>query len=385
MAKAADTTEAPTETRAKPTGQAARITNLDAVRGVAVLGILTMNVVSYGLGTEAYFNIDAGGSRTPLDWVIGGAGEIFADQRFMGLFSMLFGAGIVLFADRAAAKGRRPALFSLWRNLLLLLIGLAHAALWDGDVLTVYALSAPVLVALRNLSPKRLVILGTAFVLLSPTAAAIAQTTIDATGSGLGGYWYTDGAMSDAVGIFLLTDFFARSIGMMLIGVALYRTGIITGERSPTFYRRMARWGLGVGLPLAAIGVAIVVANDFGPNVALIGAIPNSLGTIPATLGYLGLLTLWNLRPNGALHARIHAVGRMALTNYLSQTVIGIAVLGGFFEPADLTRTWLAVFMVAVWALQLWWSPEWLARFRYGPAEWLWRCATYRSWQPLRR
>ena len=75
----------------------------------------------------------------------------------------------------------------------------------------------------------------------------------------------------------------------------------------------------------------------------------------------------------------------MALTNYLSQTILGLVVLRGLFDPADLDRSWLVVFIGAVWVVQLWWSPAWLRRFRYGPAEWLWRCGTYRRWEPLRR
>ena len=106
--------------RIRPIHPYARNTYLDLIRGVAVLGILVMNVVSYGLGTGPYFNLSAGGSKTWLDWLIGGFGEVFVDQKFMGLFSVLFGVGIALFCDRAAEKTRRPALLSLWRNLLLL-------------------------------------------------------------------------------------------------------------------------------------------------------------------------------------------------------------------------------------------------------------------------
>ena len=133
-----------------------RITTLDAVRGVAVLGILTMNAVSYGLSPAAYFNLDADGSDTWLDWLIGGAGEVLFDQKFMGLFSLLFGAGIVLFADRAESKGRRAGWFSLWRNFLLLLIGLAHMAMWDGDILVLYAVCAPLVILLRRRRPATL-------------------------------------------------------------------------------------------------------------------------------------------------------------------------------------------------------------------------------------
>ncbi len=374
-----------TTSRSHPVAATERITNLDAVRGVAVLGILLMNAVSFGLGTGAYFNLDAGGSETWLDWAIGGLGEVFVDQKFMGLFSMLFGAGIVLFADRAAAKGRRAGWFSLWRNALLLAIGLAHAALWDGDVLTVYALCAPLLILLRHRSPQTLLALGGVVLLASPVAAVLAQASVDNSGEGLGEYWFGEGDVSDAVGLFLYTDFFARALGMMLIGVALHRTGVITGERSTDFYRRMTTAGLAIGIPLSTAGLVLVAVRDFSPEVALVGTIPNTFATIPVTLGYLGLITLWNRRGDSAFHERIRSVGRMALTNYLIQTVIGLAVFDLLLSSFDPTRTSILVFVVVVWALQLSWSRAWLDRFRYGPAEWLWRSATYRTWEPLRR
>ena len=171
---------------------------------------------------------------------------------------------------------------------------------------------------------------------------------------------------------------------MMLLGVALYRTGVVTGERPRRYYVRTAWWGLAVGLPLSSAGFAVVAASGFSGDWALAGAAPNTLATIPLTLAYLSLITLWNSRAESRLRGRVRAAGRMALTNYLAQTVIGIIVLRGLFDSADLTRSWLALFILAVWAVQLWWSQAWLSRFRFGPAEWLWRCATYRRWQPLR-
>ncbi len=362
-----------------PVQASERITSLDTIRGVAVLGILTMNAVSYGLGVGPYFNIDASSPQSWLDWLIGGLGEVFFDQKFMGLFSMLFGAGIVLFADRAAAKGRHPALFSLWRNFLLLLIGLAHAALWDGDVLVVYAVCAPLIIAMRKLPARSLIVSGALIVGASAVGAALAQTTVDAGGEGLAEYWGLAGDMSDPVGLWLLADFFLRALGMMLIGVAAYRSGFLTGAKSDAYYRRAAQWGLVIGLPLAAAGFWFVAANDFEPGVALIGSIPNTLGTIPVVVGYVGVITLWHRRTaDRPINQRFRAVGRMALTNYLSQTVLGILILRGIFDPSDLSRTALAVFILGVWALQLWWSQAWLSGHRYGPAEWLWRTATYR-------
>lgn len=369
----------PTNAAARPTAGSERITGLDTIRGVAVLGILTMNVVSYGLGTSAYFNIDASSPQSWLDWLIGGLGEVFFDQKFMGLFSMLFGAGIVLFADRAAAKGRRAGLLSLWRNFLLLLIGVAHAALWDGDVLIVYAVCSPLLIAMRNLPVRLMFALGAVAMIVPSIGAALLQPTIDADGYGLGEYWGVAGTMSDAVGLWFISDFFFRGLGMMLIGVGAYRSGFLTGRKSSDSYVRAARWGLGLGLPFSAAGFGLVVLKDFGSDVALIGTIPNTIATIPIVFGYAALISLWHRRTSERpFNERIRAVGRMALTNYLTQTILGIAILRGLFDPVNLSRSLLVLFAVGVWGLQMWWSQAWLAKHRYGPAEWAWRVATYR-------
>ncbi len=369
----------------RPTGSEERISNLDLVRGVAVLGILLMNVVMYGLGVTPYFNIDANGGDDWWDRAVGVLGEVLVDQKFMALFSMLFGAGIVVFHERAIAKGARATLLSLWRNALLLVIGLVHAAFWDGDILTVYALSAPLLIFARRFSTRTLLVLGASTMMLSAVAAVVVQTTVDRAGSDLGEYWTFDGNFSDTVGMWLLVDGFSRAIGMMLIGVALYRSDVITGRQSTKFYRRMAAWGIGIGLPLATAGVLFVSANDFSADVAVIGSVPNTVGTVPGALGYLALITLWGRRGATVIGDRLQAAGRMALTNYLAQTALGLVVLQGIFDQGNFARSQLLVFVAGVWALELWWSAAWLARFRFGPVEWLWRCATYRQLQPLRR
>ncbi|MEM9032972.1 MAG: DUF418 domain-containing protein [Actinomycetota bacterium] len=373
-------------TTAAPVVGAERITNLDTVRGIALLGILLMNAVSFGLPQAAYFNLDAAGSDTPLDWAIGILGEIFVDQKFMGLFSLLFGAGIVLFCDRAEAKGRRAVALSLSRNAILLIIGVIHSVFWEGDILLVYALASPVLLAARRLPPRALIGLGLGVILLSPLTAIIAQSSIDADGTDLGGYWWVDADdFGEATELYVIVDVFARAIGMMLIGVALYRTGLLNGTRPAAEYRRLAAWGLGLGIPLATASVVWFAATDFGPEAALVGTIPNTIGTVPMVLGYLAIFSLWNQREETGLHLRLRAVGRMALTNYLAQTALGLTILGWALDGTDLTRTGILVFCVAVWAVQLAWSPWWLDRFRFGPVEWLWRVATYRRITPLRR
>jgi uncharacterized protein len=157
---------------ATPITRSERITNLDTVRGIATLGILVMNAVSFGLPQPAYFNLDYAGSDTALDWIVGVLGEVFVDQKTMAMFSMLFGAGIVVFADRAAAKGRRANWLSLWRNTLLLGIGLVHAVFWFGDVLMLYAICSPVLLLLRTRSARTLFIIGGVCLALSALTMA---------------------------------------------------------------------------------------------------------------------------------------------------------------------------------------------------------------------
>ena len=172
-----------------PVRESGRITSLDLIRGVAVLGILLMNAVYFKLGSAPYFNLSAGGSETPLDWAVGILGEVFVDQKFMGLFSLLFGAGMILFIDRASGTGRRAVLLNLWRNALLLIIGILHFLVWEGDVLTAYAVSSVFLIALRKLPNRVLIFLGVALFLLSVACALLAQNIADTTDASLSGLW----------------------------------------------------------------------------------------------------------------------------------------------------------------------------------------------------
>ena len=359
---------------------------------MAVLGILLMNVVHFGFGRVPYLNLSAGGSESWLDWAVGIGGEIFVDQKFMGVFSLLFGAGILLFIERAEAKGGRPVQLNLWRNALLLGIGILHSLLWEGDVLIVYAVSALFLIALRKLPGPWLIGVGAGVFLLSVPVLLVNQAVTNATDIALSGVWTPSrGDEIDAAGLngavlgLSLFGYFLRGLGVILMGAGLYRLGFMQGDWSARTYRVVAGVGLGVGLPLAALGALITALGDYSRDVAFIGQVPNTLGTIPASLGYMSLIVLWNRGLDSALKQRFRAVGRMALTNYLSQTVLGVLILTLLLDGFSIGRAGLLLFVLAVWALQLWWSQAWMQRFRFGPAEWLWRVATYRRDQPLRR
>lgn len=370
-----------------PVRESARITSLDLIRGIAALGILLMNAVSFRFDLPQYLNLSAGGSEIWLDWVVGILGEIFIDQKFMGLFSLLFGAGMILFIDRAAARGGSAVLLNMWRNILLLTIGSMHFLLWEGDILMIYAISSFFLVALRKLPDKALILVGVFVFAFSGGCALLAQYIANTTGASLAGIW-TPGEMENesAVGLVLLSGYFLRALGLILVGAGLYRTGFMNGNMPARTYRNTAIAGLAIGLPLAALGVVVAAINDYSREVAFISQIPNTLGTIPASLGYMSLIVLWNNRGDSSVKQRLRSVGRMALTNYLTQTVLGVLVLTTLLGEVEfVNRAAILLFVFAVWALQLWWSQAWLNRFLYGPAEWVWRVSTYRAGQPLRR
>ena len=367
-----------------PVSDSDRITSLDLIRGVAVLGILLMNAVSFKFGQVPYWNISAGGSETWLDWAVGIFGEIFVDQKFMGLFSLLFGSGVMLFIERAAARGSRAVLLNLWRNGLLLGIGILHFLLWEGDVLMVYAIASVILLALRKLPAKGAIALGAVLFLLPIANDFWMQSIANRTGSPLVGIWTKPGAdIEEFIGLGLVFNYFLRALGMILMGAGLYRLGFMNGAMPAQTYRTTAIVGLFIGLTLATLGGTFIAINNFSKEVAFAGSAPNNLGTIPASLGYMSLIILWNRGADNWLKRRIRAAGRMALTNYLTQTILGVLVLTVLLDNVAINRTGLLLFALAVWGLQLWWSQAWFDHFRFGPAEWLWRVGTYRRWQPL--
>jgi uncharacterized protein len=226
---------------------------------------------------------------------------------------------------------------------------------------------------------------GVGLALAGTVSAPFFQSVVGGSPDGLGYFWFADAdTMPPMVEGWFILNAAGRALGLMLIGVALLRLGIVQGMRDEGYYRRLAIWGLGVGTVITAAGSAWHIATGWSPDHAITGTIPTGLGTIPMALGYMALVILWNRRSSAAVE-RLRNAGRMAMSNYLAQTVLGLTTLGWLLREIDLTRTMIALWIVGVWALQLWWSTWWLERFRYGPFEWAWRCATYRSRQPLRR
>ena len=409
-------TRPPDRPDAGPVAQTARIDAIDVLRGFALLGILVMNVQSFAMPQAAYFNPTAYGDLAGANLYVWLAGRMLADQKFMTIFSMLFGAGIVLMAGRAGARGGAGR--AHYRRMgWLLVIGLLHAhLLWHGDILFTYAVCGMLVYPLRHLSPGRLVALGTTLLAVGSASyvgigmslpywpeearAAFASEAwrptpeiIEAELAAFRGGWLDQQPVRSvsAFGFetFLLIIWgFWRAGGLMLIGMGLFKREVFGARRAPRFYAGLIAAAVAVGLPLQAYGLSLDFARGWPVWSFFIGLQFNYWPSIAVSLGYVGLVMLAcrtaALRPFTRPFA---AVGQTALTNYLLQTVLCTTIFYGhglgWFGSVD--RAGQLGVVAGVWALQLVASPLWLRRFRFGPAEWAWRSLTYGAPQPLRR
>lgn len=401
---------------AAPAGERERIVAIDVLRGFAVLGILLMNVQSFSMISAAYMNPTANDKLAGGGYAVWAFTHLFTDLKFMAVFSLLFGAGIVLMTGRAEQRGARVAGLHYRRQFWLLVIGLAHAHLvWYGDILVPYALLGMLLFGFRKRTPRTLmmgaaVLLGMGFLSMLlgglsapnwPPEVAAEQAAqwapppeeVAAQVDAYRGSWLEQQAVRSQEALMLETFVFAAFLGwrvggLMLLGMALFKLGVLSAERSERFYRNLALAGLSLGLPIIAAGMVLntVAAFEF-PWSMFQGSLFNYVGSLGVALGYIGVVMLAVLRgwlPR--LQERLAAAGRMALTNYLTQSLICTFLFYGhgmaWFERTSRAEQLLVV--AAVWALQLWWSHWWLKRYRFGPFEWLWRSLTYMRLQPAR-
>ena len=392
-----------------PVETADRIESLDVLRGFAVLGILVMNIQSFAMPGAAYLNPTAYGDLNGINFFTWLISYLLVDQKFMSIFSMLFGAGICLFADRAEARSGRSAGLHYRRTFYLLVFGLVHAYfLWSGDILVAYALCGSVIFLVRNRSPRTLVVIGlVVFAVASVLSIGIGLTTefipekdvaditatwapdatkIDAELLAYRSGWFAQQAQrtSDTLGMHttvLPIEVFWQSAGIMLLGMALYRWHILSAARSDQFYRRLVLIGFGVGVPVVAAGAWWNFAAGWNwEHSMFLGSQFNYWGSLSMAFGYVGLVMLAVRRGwFSVLQMRLAAAGRMAFTNYIAQTLICTTIFygHGFGLFGRVDRWQQAIVVIAVWGLQLWWSPLLMRRFRYGPLEWCWRALTY--------
>ena len=409
-------TSSPNGSEAGPVAQGARIDSIDVLRGVALLGILVMNVQSFAMPQAAYFNPTAYGDLEGANLYVWVAGRMLADQKFMTIFSMLFGAGIVLMAGRAETRGDGRQVH--YRRMgWLLVIGLLHAHLfWSGDILFLYAVCGMLVSPLRRQPPGRLLAFGAVLLAVASAysvgsglslpywpeearaafASSVWQPTpemLDAELAAYRGGWL-DQQPARSAGAFAFETFMLitwgvwRAGGLMLIGMALFRREVFSARRSPRFYAGLIAVAVAVGLPLQAYGIALDFARGWPVWSFFVGMQLNYWPSIAVSLGYVGLVMLaCRTAALRGLTRPFAAVGQTALTNYLLQTILCTTIFYGhglgWFGSVD--RVGQVGVVAAVWAVQLIASPLWLRRFRYGPAEWAWRSLTYGARPPLRR
>ncbi|MCK5893539.1 MAG: DUF418 domain-containing protein [Endozoicomonadaceae bacterium] len=402
-----------------------RIIAIDVLRGFALLGILLMNIMSFSMPDIAYLNPTTYGGDDIWNRFVYCVTHLIADQKFMALFSMLFGASVILLANSLSTNQKNPAKAHYIRNMWLFIIGLIHATLiWDGDILMIYAVSSFMLYFFRNVAPKWQLLLGLTIYLLPSLLNLSIQYILhelDTTSRQAliaywqpsqkeieyelahfrGGYakqvayrWQTGYALALSEGknllnLSFLVDLFARAFGMMLAGMALYSWGILTAQRSDNFYRRMLIIGFSLGIPLALLGLGLSILYEWQwQYVLFLERIPNHLATPFIASGYIALIMLWSRRPIWLfLREPLAAVGRTALTNYIGQSLIATFIFYGFglglYGHVDRITQLSVIF--AIWVIQLFVASWWLSHFHYGPLEWLLRVLTYLEWQPIRR
>jgi uncharacterized protein len=402
---------------ASPIALRERYDAIDLLRGVALLGILVMNIQSFAMPMPAYFNPTALGDRGPIDFAVWTFSHLFFDQKFMTIFSWLFGAGVVLMTARAAERGMKPAAFHYRRMLALLVFGLIHAYLiWDGDILVLYAICGAVVYPFRRLGPAALLALGLLVLVIgsslmvaagifiptgpveevreftgfwAPTETQLAAETAAYQGGWLAQMSFRAASSWEFQVAYILWWGLWRASGNMLIGMALLKWGVVTGERSEDFYRRMAVIGFGGGLPLISFGVVTMNEHDWETFYSFFLAGQwNYWASLLVASGWAGLwIAFRQVGALDALSARLIAVGRTALTCYILTSLIctlffyghGLGFYGHVSRPGQLAVT------LAVWITLLIAAPLWLERFRFGPLEWVWRTVTYGTRQAMRR
>lgn len=373
-----------------------RITNLDFIRGFAVLGILVINVISFGLPITAMINHSAYGTENLLDWVVVVISSVFFEYKMMGLFSMLFGVGLMIFLDNAKQKVKRPKLLSFWRNFLLLLFGIAHSSIWEGDTLIIYALCAFCIVLFPQIQNNKIIIFFITFLvfielllinyvgslydnsgnLILDSAWVVAAS--EGGSLNLGKFWFPE--ESEFGNMFLLLfalDGFLRAITLMVVGILLYKLNIIQGTRDLHFYKKLMFYGFCIGLPFTIYSIYLPISSEYSAAIAITSRFWQSLSVIPMVLGYVGLLTIMNIKLRESIATRLRACGKMAFTNYITQSLLGVFVLGGLFGIGTFSRSQLVIYLIIVWGLQIYWSKPILDRWKFGPLEWFWRKLTY--------
>jgi uncharacterized protein len=402
-----------------------RILTLDVIRGVAVMGIFSVNVIAFAMIESAYFNPASYGGHTGANLALWAANMVLVDGKMRTLFSMLFGASMLLVIERAERSGRSGWWTHFRRMIVLLGFGLLHYYfIWFGDILTLYAVSGLIAFLFRRMSAEKLIALGAALLAanmllfglflhgqyladIAAHAPGAPAEAVKAWNEGLGALNPSAAEIAKDKALHLGTyvrfathnltrwtslfgdslPFMMDTVGLMLLGMAGFKSGFLTGQWPDSLYRRLAVPAIVVG---AIAGIA-TAAYDVSSNFYVIGMMSAFIVaetpfiTIMA-VGYAALIILLS-RANGSLTQRIAAAGRCAFTNYLGTSIVASLVFYGWglglYGSVSRWQAWLLA--PVVWAIMLLWSKPWLERFHYGPFEWAWRSLSRWKFQPMRK
>ena len=407
---------------------APRITTIDAVRGVAVMGILLMNIVAFAMPGTAYVDPGFYGGATGANWAVWAVNFIIADGKFRGLFTMLFGASTVIIAERALASGQNPTRIHLARMFWLFVIGMIHAYLiWYGDILVLYAICGSLAFAVWRWSLRALLIVGVVLLLAQlalglSTYSAVRSLQVSAEQAGAsataieewnnirsqfepppalreqelaayrGGY-AANLAQRVPTAILFQTQLEILSIpdtlALIMIGMALFRLGFFSGAWSMRRYAMIAGFGYAAAIPPDIFLMNWLSQNNFSGVTALaIDAVHLAVLRPPVALAHASVIILImnsGIMPN--LARRLAAVGQMAVSNYVGTSILCTTLFYGFGFGlfGHLERWQLYPVVAAIWIVMLLGSKLCLDHYRYGPLEWLWRSLARWQRQPFRR
>jgi uncharacterized protein len=404
-----------------------RILSLDLIRGIAVMGIFSVNVVGMAMIENAYFYPPDYGFHALGDRIMWAANFIVVDGKFRSLFSILFGASMVLVIERSIAAGKAGWKVHYARMAVLLLFGLAHFYfLWWGDILANYALVGMIAFVFWKLPSRWLLLAAVAALTLAyapgivegsrqvarfeakraPDATAAERAALAKRMAGLRSSpeeIAEDGQAHTTIAAHLamttsperrwepfqsVPGYGLETLGLMLLGMAGYRSGFLTASWPRRRYVQVAAAGVGSSLLYFGYATWRILRADFDPFVYFPW---NQIWSGPlhpvAAIGYAALIILLLAGRRTAFGDRIAAVGRAAFSNYLGATIVGMILFfdHGFGLYGELSRGQAWLIVPVVWALMLLWSKWWLDRFRYGPFEWAWRSLARWEWVPLRK
>jgi len=374
-----------------------------------------VNIQTFGLIDAKYMNPTAMGELQGTSYWSWWITFVFFDSKFMAIFSLLFGAGTVLMWQRSSKAGRKSTWLHYRRMLWLLLLGLAHAhLLWFGDILFLYSVCGMTVYWLCGLTPRWLIPLGLSFVAVAsgislligfsvpywneqqltemmadwrPTSFQIEENLAIYRGS-----WLEQVSHRSENALFMETFLliiwgFWRAGGLMLIGMGFFKLGIFNAEKSNRFYITGSILGFLFGLAIIIAGIEKFENAKWSFEYSFFfGSQFNYWGSLFICFAYVCIVMLFCL--NGWLiwlQNSLAAVGQMALTNYLLQTLVCTTLFygHGFGWYGYLSRSQLVGVVLVLWIVQMIGSLLWLKRFRFGPFEWLWRSLSYWRLQPI--